>query len=305
MAGPEAASAAANTEGDEASGDRPLPLESVRLIDTRAQIAVEQAVVGVHSIEGMAVTLRARDGVIDIEALTGELHGGRLELQAQFDGAHNKATLDAAGSLVGLDIARALAAMDADPRLTGTANLEWQLTSRGRTANELVAALNGPVKLTTGQLVLQEISVERLLCQAVALTNQQALTASFPGNSSFSKLAADIEVADGKARLRPLNAELPQIAIEGTGEFDLLSQDFDTPFTARLSPDLEQLVPACRLSTRLLDIEWPVDCAGNTATDPADWCRVDTEQVLEDLATNEVLRKFKKKAGKWLDKLFN
>ena len=28
----------------------------------------------------------------------------------------------------------------------------------------------------------------------------------------------------GAARLRPLNAELPQVVIEGTGEFDLLRQ---------------------------------------------------------------------------------
>ncbi len=305
LAGPEAASATTSTERDEASGDEPLPLASIRRIDTRAELTVTQAVVGAHTIEGMELKLRALDGVIDIETLTGELHGGRLELQAVFDGAHNRATLDTTGSLAGLDIARALAAMNADPRLTGTANLEWQLTSRGRTANELVAALQGPVKLTTGQVVLQELGVEHLLCQAVALTNKEVLTASFPDSSSFRKLSADVQVADGKARLRPLHAELTQIAIEGTGDFDLLRRDFDTRFTAKLAPGLEQLDPACRLSKRLLDIEWPVDCKGNTAGDPADWCRVDTEAVLEDLATNEVLRKFKKKAGKWMDKLFN
>jgi AsmA protein len=305
LAGPGAASAATSNEKDKASGDEPLPLASIRRIDTRAELAVAQAVIGAHTIDGMELKLRALDGVIDIETLTGELHGGRLELQAVFDGAHNRATLDTRGSLTGLDIARALAAMNAAPRLTGTANLEWQLTSRGRTANELVVALQGPVKLTTGQVVLQELGVEHLLCQAVALTNKEVLTASFPDSTSFRTLSADIEVADGKARLRPLHAELTQIAVEGTGDFDLLRRDFDTRFAARLSPGLEQLDPACRLSKRLLDIEWPVDCKGSIAGDPADWCRADTEAVLEELATNEVLRKFKKKAGKWMDKLFD
>jgi uncharacterized protein involved in outer membrane biogenesis len=305
LAGPEAASAAGSAGREAASGDEPLPLESIRLLDTRAELAVEQAVVGAHTIEGLELKLRALDGVIDIEALTGQLHGGRLALQAVFDGAHNKATLNTTGSLAELDIATALLAMNTAPRLTGTANLEWRLTSRGRTVNELVAALQGPVKVITGQVMLRELSIEHMLCQAIALTNQEALTASFPDSSSFSQLSADLELTAGEARLRPLNAELPQVVIEGTGEFDLLRHDFDTRFKAQLSPGLAQLDPACRVSKRLLDIDWPVDCRGNIASDPADWCRVDTEAVLEDLATNEVLRKLKKKAGKWMDKLFN
>ncbi len=303
LAGPEAASSAGREE--EASGDDPLPLESIRLLDARAELAVARAVVGTHTIEGLELKLRALDGVIDIEALSGQLHGGRLALQAVFDGGHNKATLDTSGSLAELDIARALLAMDTAPRLTGTADLAWRLTSRGRTVNELVAALQGPVKLITEQLVLREVSIEHLLCQAIALTNQETLTASFPDSSSFSGLSADLELTGGKARLRPLNAELSQVVIEGSGEFDLVRHDFDTRFTAQLSPGLAELDPACRLSKRLLDIDWPVDCSGNIAGDPADWCRVDTEAVLEDLATNEVLRKLKKKAGKWMDKLFN
>lgn len=305
LAGPEAAGNDSGTDGAGNSGDEPLPLAAIRLIDTRAELAVEQAMFGAHSIRAMELKLRAVDGVINIEALTGELHQGQLELQGVFDGKHNRARLTTTGSLVGLDIATALAAAEADPSLSGTANLTWQLTSRGRTGNELVAALKGPVKLTTQQVVLKDLGIEGMLCQAVALTNQEALTASFPNSSSFQTLSIDIKLADGKASLRPLQADLPNIALKGTGEYDLLSRDFDTSFKAKLAPGLEELDRACRVSKRLIAIEWPVDCVGNTASDPARWCRVDTEEVIEDLATNEVMDKLQKKAGKLLDKLFN
>ena len=101
-----------------------------------------------------------------------------------------------------------------------------------------------------------------------------------------------------------LRAELPHIALKGTGAFDLLSQDFKATVKASLSPELEQLDHACRVSKRLTAIDWPVNCKGKVGTDPAKWCGVDTEEILEDLAKNEGKRRIEKEAGKLLDKLF-
>ena len=70
------------------------------------------------------------------------------------------------------------------------------------------------------------------------------------------------------------------------------------------SPELEQLDRACRVSKRLTAIDWPVNCKGNVSTDPAKWCSVDTQEILEDLAKSEGKRKLEKEAGKLLEKLF-
>ena len=40
-----------------------------------------------------------------------------------------------------------------------------------------------------------------MLCQAVALTNQEQLTASFPASTAFTTLGADIQLPDGKRLL--------------------------------------------------------------------------------------------------------
>ena len=304
LAGPEA-TAAASGDTPSASGDEPLPLDAIRLIDTRADLSIDKARFDAHTVSDMRVKLRAVDGVIQVTSLTGDLHGGKLDLQATFNGKHNTAKLKTAGSLTAMDIATTLAAVESDPILTGTADLSWQLHSKGRTVNELIAALNGPIKLRTEQVVLQDMSVEQMVCQAVALTNQEQLTATFPANTKFQTLSADIQLADGKAKLRPLRAELPQIALRGSGAFDLLSQDFKASVKATLSPELEQLDRACRVSKRLTAIDWPVNCKGHVSTDPAKWCSVDTEEIIQDLAKNEGKRKLQKEANKLLKKLFN
>ncbi len=260
---------------------------------------------GAHTVSDLRATLRIADGVIRLSTLTAVLYGGKLALQGTFDGSQDTATLETSGRLEQADIAAALAASGAQPVLSGKASIDWNLASRGRTRNELVAALTGPIRLAGSQVVLNDISIEQLLCQAVALGNQEQLTASFPAGTLFTTLDADIQLADGRARLDPLRAGLPQVALAGKGDFDLQSKDFRASFKARLSPELETLDPACRVSKRLLAIDWPLDCKGNASGEPSEWCRVDAREVLEDLGENEVRRKLEKKAGKLLEKLFN
>jgi uncharacterized protein involved in outer membrane biogenesis len=302
LAGPEAASAGEETP---ASGDEPLPLGALRNIDTQAKLSIERAIFGDHTLEDLQVELRALEGVINVSKLRGTLHGGRIEGTAVFNGRHNTATLNTRGTVADLDIATALAAGGSTTPITGRATLDWQLESRGRSVNELTAAMHGPIQLGTQEVILQGTSVEQLLCQAVALTNQERLTASFAPSTAFTSLGATVQVADGKAQLRPLRAELPHVKLTGTGNIDLLAQDFDATFKARLSPELEELDRACRVSKRLTAIDWPVNCRGALAADPASWCKVDSEKIIQDLAVNEGRRKLEKEAGKLLNKLFD
>ena len=195
--------------------------------------------------------------------------------------------------------------MESEPLFTGAASLDWKINGKGRTTNELIRGLKGPIKLTTTQPVLKGMSVENMLCQAVALVNQEALTATFPADTSFKTLGADLQLSDGKLQISPLSAELAQVKLSGSGNLDLLSQDFKTTFKARLTPELEQLDRACRVSKRLTAIDWPVTCKGNTSEDPAKWCGVDTEDIIQDLTKNEAKRTVEKEARKLLNKFFN
>ena len=96
LAGPDAATQA-QSEAAPASGDEPLPLDVIRLIDTKAQLSVEQAVFDAHTVTDVLIKLRALDGVVKVSTFTGELHGGKLDLTATFNGKHNSARLVSSG----------------------------------------------------------------------------------------------------------------------------------------------------------------------------------------------------------------
>ena len=122
----------------------------------------------------------------------------------------------------------------------------------------VVAALKGPIELTTTDPILRGMSLESMLCQAVALVNQEQLTTTFPADTSFQTLGASLKLADGKLNLSPLQAQLEGVQLTGKGGLELLSQDFKVTFKARLSPELEETDKACRVSKRLTAIDWPV-----------------------------------------------
>jgi len=104
--------------------------------------------------------------------------------------------------------------------------------------------------------------------------------------------------------MKPFRAELSTVKLSGEGALDLLQLDFKMGIKAHLSPGIGELDPACRVNDRLTAIAWPVKCKGNLAGDPADWCGVDSQKIIEDLATEEVKHQIEKEGSKLLDKLF-
>ncbi|MDP5054650.1 MAG: AsmA family protein [Congregibacter sp.] len=302
LAGPEAGAAAADSDG-EAGGDSPLPLHALRMIDTRARLRIDTVVLDVHELRQVRAALRVVDGVATLDPVSATVHGGDIALSAVFNGRYNTATLSTEGGVTGLDVAQAVAAMDMDMQARGAANLDWSLKGAGTTSAALTRSLTGPISFTTQDITLAGIAMEKMFCQGVALVNQESLTAEFPADTHFNELQAQIQLANGVATLKPLTATLPAIGLNGTGTFDLESQDLRASFRAQLSAALGELDPACRINERYAQLRWPVECKANLADDPASWCGVNTSEIIKDLAEGELKRKVTDEAGKLFNKL--
>lgn len=312
LAGPEAAQAGDSAGPAAQDGDTPLPVGAIRRMDTRAELKIDKVVWDRHTVENLEARLRVVDGAALLHSVTGTIHGGQLDMKANLNARQPQARVNTQGTLKGVDIAAALAAAEAQPVLSGTADLEWKLNGRGNSSNALTGSFKGPITLVANNAVLREMEVERMMCEAIALVNQEALTADFPTETPFQNLSADVNLANGQANLQPLRADLGNVKLNGTGSLELASMDFDATFKARVSAGLAKLDPACRVNERVTDIAWPVNCRGNVSGEPGDWCGVDTAAILEDMATNELKRKAEKEidrklgegAGEALKKLF-
>ncbi len=301
LADPEASSevsGASSKPGDD------LPLGALRGMDTRARITIEEALYKRHRLSDISLQLRVVDGVARLAPVTAAGYGGRLSMQAVLNAKQNTVKLSSEGELTDLQVPALLDALEAEPQLSGQASASWQLAGSGRTSQALSKSLQGPIKLRTDSIVLKSMGVERMLCKAVALVNREQLSTELPRQTAFDDLSIDVDVADGRAKLNPLSAKLPHIALSGKGDLDLETLHFDARFDAALSPSLSEVDQACRVNERLTAIQWPVVCDGSLEDDAGKWCKVDSSNIIEDLAKNEVRRKVEEKAGDLFNKVF-
>ena len=73
----------------------------------------------------------------------------------------------------------------------------------------------------------------------------------------------------------------------------------------RVTNDLAERDPACRMSRRMLAIDWPLRCAGSFDEEPKTWCGIDKDglaKVAGQLATDKVQDKLRDTLGGFLDR---
>lgn len=300
LAGPDAA---AQAEPSAEADPMTLPYDALRSIDTVARLRIDRVVIDRHVMSDVTASLRAQEGKLTLEPVQGRLHDGDIDFSAELNARYNPATLRTQGSVENLDIASAVRAMRTPVAASGRAGLDWEVSATGDSTDTMVASLTGPIRLRTDNVTVSGVNAQRQFCQAVALVNQESLTATFQPDTVFSELEADINLADGQAQLDPLSASLPALGLTGSGTLDLTAKDFRASIRATIR-DTVGLDPACRVNERLADLRWPVECEGNLADEPASWCRVNTREILKDLAEGEVRRQVEEEAGKLLQKMF-
>lgn len=300
LAGPDAAGQA---EPAAEAGPITLPYDALRSIDTAARLSLDRVVIDRHVLSNVTASLRAKEGKLTLEPVQGKLHDGDIDFSAELNARYNPATLKTQGGVENLDIASAVRALRTPLAASGRAGLDWEISATGDSSDALVASLTGPIRLRTDSVTVSGVNAQQQFCQAVALVNQESLTATFQPDTVFSELKADINLADGQAQLDPLSATLPALGLTGSGKLDLTAKDFSASIRATIR-DTVGLDPACRVNERLADLRWPVECEGNLADEPGSWCSVNTREILKDLAEGEVRRQVEEEAGKLLQKIF-
>lgn len=300
VAGPEAgASEQAPTTGSDA-----IPFDTLRSLDNRVSIEIDNAEFDTLTVSQMKLKARAVEGVIKISELKGEVYGGQLDASGELNARLSTAKMALKGALHGLDIEQAVTAQSIDLAVSGKANLDFNVTSAGKTFTQLRTHLDGPVSFKAPGVDVKDVAVEKMFCQAVALINKETLSASFSDNTVLNTVSADLQFAKGKANLEPLVIAADNLGMRGTGYLDLTSLQFRADLRAALSTKLKENDNACRINKRMENIEWPVRCKGLLTDSPAQWCRIDSGDILEQMLKQQAGDRLKKEGSKLLKGLF-
>ena len=306
-ASPPSASAPADTD----SGSPvpvPLPVGPLRDLDLEMRIAAEELIAGGQSITNAQVFLRVRDGVANIDYVRGVLHEGQLDTRMMLNARRPVVEVEVEGGLKGVNMDLLLASAGNTDAATGRIEMGWDIETVGVTSEDLIAALDGDVTASGQDLILQKVSVQGLVCSAVAVVNKIPPISGLPTNTPVTDLSLAVDFDEGVGDIEKLRFSTPGVVMKGSGDIDLASMDFGFRMEGQVNNEITQVSPLCLIDQRYAGVDWPVDCAGNLISESGAACKVDVasiaEQILKNEAQQQVQDAIEEKAGSFIKKLF-
>ena len=306
-ASPPSASAPADTD----SGSPvpvPLPVGPLRDLDLEMRIAAEELIAGGQSITNAQVFLRVRDGVANIDYVRGVLHEGQLDTRMMLNARRPVVEAEVEGGLKGVNMDLLLASAGNTDAATGRIEMGWDIETAGVTSEDLIAALDGDVTASGQDLILQKVSVQGLVCSAVAIVNKIPPISGLPTNTPVTDLSLAVDFDEGVGDIEKLRFSTPGVIMSGSGDIDLASMDFGFRMEGQVNNEITQVSPLCLIDQRYAGVDWPVDCAGNLISESGAACKVDVasiaEQILKNEAQQQVQDAIEEKAGSFIKKLF-
>ena len=283
----------------------PLPVGPLKMLDLSLAMNAGQLITGGQTIDNAQLAMRVRDAIADISYLRGTLHEGQLDTRATLNTRRLQAELDIEGGMKGINLDSLMRSLGAPGAVSGRVNMSWDVDSRGATADALKLGLDGDFDLEGQDVVIEQVSMQGMMCNTISQVTQKPLTEAMPTTTPLTRLALGIDFDDGKAEFDDLDLTSPGLTMSGDGAVALDSLDFALVLDTRIDKQLEALDPNCRVVDRYAAIDWPIACRGNLNGEPADWCRIDVNRIAEQLLKNEAKSQLEKKAGQFLKKLLN
>ena len=286
----------------------PLPVGPLRDLDLELRVAADKLIAGGQIISDAQVFMRVLDGVANIDYIRGVLHQGQLDTRVILNARRPVIEAEVEGGLKGVNMDLLLASMGNTDAASGRIEMGWDLETEGISADDLMAALDGDVSASGQDLILQKVSVQGLICSAVALVNKIPPIAGLPTNTPITDLSLAVDFDEGMGDIEKLRFSTPGVELKGSGDINLSSMDFGFRMEGQVNNEIMEVSPLCVIDQRYAGVDWPVDCTGNLASESGATCQVDVasiaEQILRNDAQQQLQDTIEEKAGSFIKKLF-
>jgi AsmA protein len=298
----------ANTQKRGESVAVPLPVGPLRDLDLELRINADALIAAGQTITDAQVSMRVRDGVAEIDYLRGVLHQGQLDTRIALNARRPVVEAEVKGGLKGVNMNSLLASLGNADAASGRIEMGWDFETEGATSDDLVASMDGDLNVAGQDLVLEKVSVQALICSAVAVVNKIPPIAGLPTNTPITDLSLSVDFDEGVGDIEKLRFATPGVVMKGEGDISLSTLDFGFRLEGQVNNEIMEVSPLCVIDQRYAGVDWPVDCQGSLAAESPASCKVDVatiaQQIIENEAKQQVQDMIEEKAGSLIKKLF-
>jgi AsmA protein len=290
---PEGVTGAGGTASDKqvaASDDLGIPKEMLRKQDAVLDFTLGKLVMQKATLTDARVKVSARYGVVLVEPFKASLYNGQFNAMLKMDVRTDTPKFTITEKLVGVQSGPLLKDMFDDQYLSGNANMDVSLTTKGERVSSLKKNLNGKMSLAFKEGSVNDSKLSGTINQVIAFIEKKPIDPN-QKTTNFSKLTATAKVSNGVINNQDLHLLAPKFQIRGLGKANLVSEQVDYQLRL-LKPDKDG---------DKAKIYAPIDIKGSF--DNLSY-RFNEQEYLKQLAEREV-KKVEKKAKERIDQEIN
>ncbi|HQQ75476.1 MAG TPA: AsmA family protein [Pseudomonadales bacterium] len=248
---------------------------------------------------------------ITLQSFDANAYHGKIHSSGSIDITNSKtAPLRLDTEIKDMQLASFLADLQQKPAkiLAGNLQLDSRLTAMPLSQAGMLKTLSGDLKFSVDGLVIDEMNLEKRVCEAAAKLDGKALTAKqWPEKTGLRETRGVVRIQNGIMMMTPLVAKLDTLDLNGIGPVSLLDDTMDLRLDLT-AIDNQKAVNACEImNPRLTEISWPLRCRGNFATQSGkELCNIDQsrlDKLVFQAAEQKLGEKLKEKMGKDGEKL--
>ena len=234
-------------------GEEPLlPVALLRGLNFNADLAIDSLKTGKLSLTDLKLKAGGKDGAITLAPLAAGLYDGTITVSGEIDARPDTPKIHLGNSVKNIQLGPLFRDLSGKEEMTGRADINADLTTRGLTRSELTRNSNGTLNLLvadgaiTKLQILETIRTANTLLGAAsgrsaAATASEAATQPKAGEqgagrpTTFTRLTASGVLQNGVFRNDDLLAESELMRVTGAGTVDLVSERIDYLLTVTLA----------------------------------------------------------------------
>lgn len=236
-------------------------------------------------INNVIANVRMQSPIIYLDSLTGNLYEGTLRSQGKVDltSTTPKMALQAALSNIQAEpLFKDLQGEDKKLKLTGTGNLQWNITTAGVEKNAILQNLNGTSQFSFVNGSVEGLDIGYLVNNAYALVKRQPMDAENSNKTNFGNLTGTAVIQQGVIVNKDLLMDSPRFTAKGQGNINLVSEKINY----QLQATVKKMSATQETGARdLYGISIPISITGNLQ-DPS--IRLDSGALAQSVAQQQL-----------------
>ncbi len=243
-------------------GGKLIPVELVRGLALDGQIKVGKLTVSQLTLDDVSADIDAAGGVLNVAPIRAGFYEGQIDSALSINASGASPAFSLKGAATDIEVAGLLQDRLGQDYLTGRADMNFDLTSRGNTMQAVNSAAGGVIGFNLGEGYINKWELSRRLNQAIAFFETGRLTeVGLPERIRFTSLDATFNGRDGVFRNDDLLLVGPKLHAFGAGAISMASQTVDYTLRAGLGEEADESarhVPV-RISGPFGDLNYGLD----------------------------------------------